>query len=476
MPSVKGTSRLRDPGSFKDPSGYVFLDSDKVYRTVNPIAAEKFQRVLVTGVIDFLVKNNLLIATKLLAADSIDLASLSGARGEEPAFVLEHPKIHFISYPYEWTFSQLKDAALNHLELHLACLRHDVDLSDASPYNMQFFDGNLLHIDVLSLHPYEEGRPWAAYNQFCRMFLAPLLLEAWAGIPFQPMLKGRLEGFELSELQRLLPKTKLFSSLNGLLHIVLQARVSTSINSSTRSSNRIVNLPKSRFITLLTEMKSWIGSLDSGRRNTSYWKNYAAENSYLTLMREQKKTFVANWSNNVKEGTIWDIGGNSGEYSQAAIAGGVSNAIVMDSDLDSLELCYREYKNRKNCTLPILMNIADPSPSLGWNQRERKGLAERGNPQGILALAVIHHLVIKANLPLTEVIDWFISIAPTGIIEFVPKSDPMVQQMLSNREDIWPDYTEGNFLRILRAKADILDFFKFDSNQRLLISYRIRNL
>jgi ribosomal protein L11 methylase PrmA len=466
------TLPARDAGSFRDPAGYVFSQGRDIFRTVNAIAFEDFRKVRASGVVEEMVNRGLLIPSEVIELDASDRGTFVGARGEIPEIVIRHPKVPFISYPYEWTFEQLKDAALAHLDLQIRCLEYGVALSDASPFNMQFFEGRFRHIDILSLKPYVEGEPWRGYNQFCRMFLAPLLVEAWSGISFQPMLRGQIDGLDLHDVSRMLPKSKLWSSINALLHISFQSKVlaRASSTNSNSANPRKVSLPKPRFKTLLLELNSWISSLHSGRNRHSYWSEYAVDNTYTSETRRTKLDFIRDWASKVQGGMIWDIGGNTGEFSKAALDAGAALSIIFDSDIDSLEKAYAEAK-RGTPILPLLVDLANPSPQQGWNQRERAGLNERSRPDGLIALAVIHHLAIGKNLPLQEVVHWLVDAAPEGVIEFVPKTDPMIVEMLFDREDIFIDYDESHFLAYLSEKAEITRSTRLPDNGRFIVSY-----
>lgn len=473
MTPVTGNLPARDEGSFRDPSGYLFFQGNEVIRSINPSGAAQFDAVSASGLLEDLAKQGLLIPTALENASPERLAQFAGPRGELPVRLMRHPRVPFISYPYEWTFAQLRDAALAHLDLQVAALDKGFVLSDATPYNMQFHDGRLIHIDVLSLRPYRENEPWTAYNQFCRQFLLPILVEAWRGLPFQQFLRGRVEGISFPDALTILPKGKLYTSLNGFMHVGLQARMIARASSSDQAkAMKTPSLPKSRYRAVLTELRAWISGLKSGRPHATFWNEYATENSYSAHMKRVKEAFIADWASaSVKGGTVWDIGGNTGDYSAAAIKAGASAAIVFDADLDSLEKAYERRKAGLPGLLPLLIDIADPSPGMGWRQKERKGLDQRTKPEGVMALAVIHHLAIGRNLPLEEIIDWFVTTAPRGIIEFVPKTDPMVAEMLLLREDVFSDYDEAHFRSYLGSRAKITREHTFAENGRLIVSY-----
>ena len=467
-----GTDLYRDPGSFRDPSGYVFVGKTDVLRTVNPAAAANFRAVMETGALDILAKKGLLLPSEPITIKADIAAALTGPRGELPELVIQQPRLPMISYPFEWTFSQLKDAALSHLDLQIAAFDLGLVLSDATPYNMQFHDGRVVHIDTLSLRPYRPGEIWVGYNQFTRLFLLPLLLEAWRGVPFQPCLRGQTEGLTLADATQLLPVAKRYFSLTGLLHVTLQERAGRGSGSS-RQGIKVdrANLPRARFRALLTEMRAAVSGLKSARRTATFWSTYAGVNTYSGDMQSVKTSFVQDLVRRHAIRSIWDVGGNTGDYAAAALAAGATHAVVLDGDLDSLEQAYQRRKKALPSLLPLYVDCADPTPNQGWNQIERKGLRERAQVDAVLALALVHHLAIGRNIPLKAVIDWFVDLAPNGIIEFVPKSDPMVRQMLQTRDDVFLDYDEAHFRTYLSARAEVMSEHRFAENGRVLMSW-----
>jgi hypothetical protein len=463
----------RDPGSFRDGAGYVFLNGDHVLRTINARALDHFQAVQASGVLDALIAGGQVLGFEELDPAALDLAALRGARGETPARVLRQPRLPLITYPYEWTFGQLRDAASAHLAIQIAALDRNVVLSDATPYNLQLVGGRAVHIDLLSFRPYRDGETWGAYHQFCRLFLLPLLLEAWGGIAFQPFLKARVDGVELGEAVRLLPWRHRFLRLSGLMHVTLHA-LSERRHSSDRHDLKIAPpvLPKTRYRALLTELKVLVDGLASARSDPTFWTRYDARNSYTDTMRDTKRAFVADIVRRLDLRSIWDLGGNSGDFSVAALDAGCELAVVLDSDLDSLERAWMRSRGGATGLLPLVIDCADPSPSRGWAQAERRGLHERRHADGVLALALIHHLAIGRNVPLAAVIDWLLSLAPAGIVEFVPKTDPMVEQMLRHRDDIFADYDEGTCRALLSSRAEIVAEHRFADNGRVLFAWR----
>lgn len=444
------------PGSFRDPSGYVFTHDDRIFRALGAKGSEEFDAARSSGLLEIACAKGLLIAS-MPVSDDVLTEQFRGARGEVPERVIEHPRIPLITYPYEWTFEQLRDAALQHLELHLLALAHDFDLSDATAYNMQFTVGMPLHIDVLSLRRYREGHPWEGYNQFCRQFLAPLLLESVAGIQFQRWYRGSLNGLELDELKRVIPARRRFTSLNFLMHVQLQSNAIKGASSSNPSARdlRLPTISKRRYVAMLEGLRDWIASLRPGRPQKTYWADYSTINSYAAQERSEKLEFVEQMARQWSLRSVLDVGGNSGDFSQAAIAGGVTHACCLDGDVDALAVAYQKRKADTPGLLPLVMNWVDPSPGQGWNARERSSFRERLRVDAVMALAVIHHVVIGCNVPLPQFVRQLFAYGDKVIVEFVPKNDPMVQGLLRNREDIFEDYTEENFLRLLEMHSHV---------------------
>lgn len=466
------TVPTRKAGSFRDPSGYVFDTGDAILRSINASALHGFDELWNRGVFQELINSGLLIDTERIGLSSYLAGQMTGPRGEVPERLVRHPRVPFYSYPYEWTFSQLKEAALGHLDLQVAALDRGAVLSDATPYNMQPVNGRMQFVDVLSLRPYRDGEMWAGYNQFCRLFLLPLLLEAWNGVAFQPLLRGSLDGIKLGDAARTLPFFKRILTLNGLMHVTLHASQEHShARRRTAHIGQPPSMPSKRYRALLTELRNWIAGLES-RRQRSYWNDYAADNSYDATSRDVKHAFVARFISEHSIRTVWDIGGNSGDYSATALDAGASHAVVLDSDLDALELAYARSREKYPGLLPLVMDCGDPSPGLGWNQAERASLRERAQADAVLALAISHHLAIGRNIPPRALLEWLVSLAPRGVVEFVPKEDPMVKRMLALRDDVFHDYDEEHFLEYLRELSEITRIERLDTSGRLIIAYR----
>ncbi len=439
-----------EAGSFRDPSGRVIYADDRVLRTVMGTTADSFRQAETSGIFRKLIADGILVDF----ADITDQAATWGL--EEADMLLEHPRLPFISYPYEWSFSLHKAAALAHLDLHLDLLNSGFTLSDATAYNIQFDGVRPKFIDHLSIRPYEDGEIWAGHRQFCMQFLNPLLM--WAVLDVQPnhWFRGSLEGIAPEDLAKLLPWSKRFN-WTILTHVIAQAAMQRRYSNSAANSAKYgkSRLPKQSFEAMLRGLRSTIAKLDVPSHKT-VWNDYAQNTSYAAPETQAKHEFVQEMVAKVEPGLLYDLGCNSGDYSKAALNAGAKKVIGLDFDHGALEVAYRRAQSEGLDLLPVWLDAANPSPNQGWGQAERKGLAQRAKPDALLALAFIHHIAIGRNVPLDMAIDWLLSLAPTGVIEFPHKDDPMVQVLLSQRPDIFPAYRNEVFAELLSARARIV--------------------
>ncbi len=431
-----------------------------------PSAADDYRKVRASGLIDALVADGMLVAERECDQGALGDAA-SGA-----SLVLEHPRLPFISYPYEWPFPALKAAALLQLEIYLRALEHDVTLSDAAAYNIQFQGARPVFIDHLSFKPYTPGEYWLAHRQFCEQFLNPLVLRASLGIPHNTWYRGNLEGIDTVQLARLLPIRKKLS-WNVLTHVVMQAyfqRNSASADKAASSAGKR-QLPKQAFENMLRSLHAWISKLYPADTEKTVWQDYDQEHSYDNEEFRAKMDFVSRFTEAAKPEMLWDIGCNTGEFSAAALKAGAGFVVGFDADHGALEKAFARAENGNLSLLPLFMDLANPSPDQGWEQRERAGLEERAKADAIIALAVIHHMAISHNVPLARAVNWLVGLAPHGIIEFVPKSDPMVQTLLALREDVFADYSEETFTNTLQSNARIIRSETISATGRKLFWY-----
>ena len=461
---------VADPGSFRDVAGTVFLSEGSIFRTVTESAVEDFELLKSSGLLEELVADG-----KITAADEVD-AEVLGACAEGARFVLEHPRLPFISYPYEWSFAALKAAALHHLDVHLTALDRGLTMSDASAYNVQFQGARPIFIDTLSFRRYRTGEFWDGHRQFCQQFLNPLLLRALVGIPHNAWYRGALEGIAASDLKRLIPLRRRFS-LKLLIHVFLHATLEPAGDDRPQLQRQDLErrqFPVEAFRKLLLKLRDWIGRLQPADRDATTWRDYESFKLYADSETAAKKAFVARFMNDVRPAMAWDIGCNTGEFALAALDAGAGYVVGWDTDQNALDIAFDRARESGAAFTPLFGDIANPAPSQGWAQTERPGCGERGPADAMLALAVVHHLAIGRNVPLPSVIDWLTRQAPAGVVEFADKADPQVQRMLGLRQDIFADYSLDSFLGALRDHARIVETETLAPSGRTLVWFDAR--
>ncbi|HPT50420.1 MAG TPA: class I SAM-dependent methyltransferase [Accumulibacter sp.] len=437
---------LHEQGSFRDPRGRVYSHDGRIFRAIAPKALGDYRWLMDSGLYSRLVGKRWLTAAVEIETPSTQTGSL----------VIEHEKIPFVSYPYEWTFSQLKAAAVHQLDVHLEALDHGVTLSDASAYNVQFIDANPIFIDVLSFVRYQEGMFWAAHRQFCEHYLHPLLFTAKFGIPFNNWLRSNIEGLSGQDLVRLLPlhyKLSLRTFLNVTLPCWLQQSSSTNDAAVQRATKR--HLSKAALKLMLTSLRDWILTMNPKAGKTTWSRYYEKDHNYSEVEAGVKHRIVSEFIAYRAPRTVWDMGCNTGIFSETVLAAGARRVIGFDFDQMALEGAYRRAKEKKLAFLPLFQDAANPSPNHGWNGAERKSLFSRNNADALIALAFEHHLAIGRNIPLDQLVAWLVSLAPVGLVEFIPRGDSNLDRLLRHREDIFENYTEANFRSAIEDVAQV---------------------
>jgi hypothetical protein len=426
----------KESSSFRDRSGFIFYEGDSVFRAILPGYKKSYDTFMASGLYQALADKKLLLSHKEISSSDLQPADVYKT--------LHVPRIPFISYPFEWCFTQLKEAALLTLEIQKTALEYGMSLKDASAFNVQFYNGAPVFIDTLSFEPYEEGKPWVAYRQFCNHFLAPLSLIAKVDPEFRKLSQLYIDGIPLNVASSALPYKTRFSPFYQM-HIHYHAKMEMKYSADTEASSKVkLKLSKNKLIAIISHLESGIRSM-SLPVNKTEWSDYYNEFSYSDESIAHKKSLVKEWATLVKPVNTWDLGCNTGMFSE--IVQNIS-ANVVSFDIDHLAIeklyAYTKKKDSKNL-LPLVMDLSNPSPAIGWANRERMSFTERAPADLILALALIHHISISNNVPFHDVAAYFSSITSSLIIEFVPKSDPQAQRLLVTREDIFHDYDKSSF-------------------------------
>jgi ribosomal protein L11 methylase PrmA len=458
---------VRVPGSYRDPAGHVFEYRGEIFRSINRVAQGDFSAFL-----DSVSFRDLRAQSAVVGTEPVERAEVPVAL-EDDARLVRHERVPFVSYPYEWPFALLKRAALLHLRIQIACLEDGFSLSDASAYNVQFRGPEPVFIDMLSFRRYREGEMWAGQRQFLAQFLNPLLLQSVMGVPYQDWYRGSPEGIPSRQLAALVPWHRSLS-FGMLAHVKaparMEARVAANQGAATATA-RSARLPKAHYLGLLRQLEQWIATLVPRGTGKSTWQDYDRNNTYDDAEQAAKRAFVSRFAAETRPALLVDIGCNTGEYSEVALRAGARGAVGLDFDHGALDkACHRAIDQSLNF-LPLYQDAANPSPGLGWRQTERSALGARGPFDAVIALAVEHHLAIGRNLPLDDVVAFLVEQAPTGILEFVPKSDPTVQIMLALREDIFPDHTQDKFEAALKQRARIVRQETVSASGRVLYQF-----
>ena len=452
-------STQSEAGSFRDPGGFIFTRSGRVFRAITRHSLDDWRAFAGSPLFAELQRHRLLIPTRPAAAEPGLFPEGLAADAE----VVEHERVPFVSYPYEWSFEMLKDAALLHLDLLERCLPHDFILKDATPFNVQFIGRDPIFIDVLSFTRVRPGEPWAGYNQFCKMFLYPLMLSAYKQVPFQSWLRSELEGLDPIAFSRLLSARDLVRPgvfTHVALHAWLQKRMAAA-RTSVRRQIRGAGFSKDAVAANVRGVRRLLRRLRP-HDEKSVWADYARTCSYSDAATQQKEEFVRRAVVAERRRLVWDLGCNVGRFSRLA-AEHADSVVAMDADPVSVDLLYRSLRKegKPRNILPLVVNLANPSPDQGWRGLERRALPARGRPDLTLCLALVHHMAISANVPVESFLAWLGSLGTSLVIEFVGKEDPMVQQLLLNKDDTYDDYNRACF------ESSLKKFFQVQSSLEL---------
>jgi len=425
----------REPGSYRDRNSSVFYHNGEVFRGISAKAYANWKCLTATRFFADFTAGGSIVPTEMISEPNW------GFPGQAWAAVLKHDLIPFVSYPYEWTFGMLKDAALLHLDLMLAALEEDF-LKDSSAYNVQWHGARPIFIDIPSFEVLKQGQPWIGYRQFCELFLYPLMLLAYKGVDFRPWMRGSLDGISAASLRPLLSPRDLLRPgvvMHVVAHNALQRRYSGAERNVT-SALAQAGFDKGLIVRNVLNLRNIISRMEPAGGKTE-WSDYARTHSYGEADFEAKRAFVRNAVGLHRWRRVWDLGCNTGTFSRIA-AEHADYVVAMDGDWMAVEHLYQSQKERADggSILPLVINLSDPSPGQGWRSRERKPLPDRGRPDLTLCLALIHHVVIGANIPMADFMRWLADLGTALVIEFVGRDDEMVETLLRNKDDRYDDY------------------------------------
>ena len=451
--------------SFRDPKGFLFVRNGEVFRQINQAGMEDYQHLMGSGLYSQLRDKDLIVPHKEVDSRPY-LANLCYK-------VIKPFQLPFISYPYEWCFSQFKNAALCTLQIQRAAINHSMSLVDASAFNVQFVKNRAIFIDTLSFELSSKQKPWLAYRQFCEHFLAPLALMSHCSLSAAKFFQVDLDGIPLKTASKMLP---LSARLNwGLIsHLFLHAKTQKKYEYTEHNKKEKIqelSLSKKGQIWLLDSLERTVRELRCPKEK-SLWADYDANQGYEDLLKQEKENFVREESLRIKASKILDLGANRGHYSRIA-SNGTSFTIASDLDSLAVEKNYQQAVQENTGNIfPIVYDLCNPSPSLGWANQERLRLDQRFSPDLILALALIHHLSISKNIPFDYLAQLLSALGKHLIIEFVDREDPQVKRLLVHRKDKVIAYQKENFETAFKHYFSIEKQHKIGNSARYLYSMK----
>jgi hypothetical protein len=451
------------PGSFRDPSGHVFTLDGQVFRHINECYASTYEQVRQSGLYEALVDARLLVAHTEVEAP---------AGYPDPCYrILQPERIPFVSYPFEWSFSQLKYAALLTLRVQRLAIERGLTLKDASAYNVQFRGVDPVHIDTLSFELWRDGTPWVAYRQFCQHFLGPLALMSFCDVRLGQLLRIHLDGVPLDLVGRLLPWSSILRP-SLLMHLHLHARAQTRHGRSAGPAAP-ASFGRRAMLGLLDSLEGAVDGM-AERGANGPWTDYYDRTNYSAAAMTDKQRAVVDYLQRVQAPVVWDLGANTGLFSQLAAEEG-AYTIAFDGDPTAVERHVAGCRARGDRrVLPLVMDFANPTGGLGWDHAERMSLADRGPAPLLLALGLVHHLRIANQVPFARIAETFRRLGHSLIVELPSAADSQVRDMLARAPVHAVSYTVPAFEAAFAEYFRILDIRPIRCSERRLYLMRGR--
>ena len=469
----------RIAGSFRDPSGFVFRHQGRIFRAVDPATADLLRDLEVRGHLARWIQEGLLVGTRFVA-DAALLHELSALHPGFGAF-LEHDEIAPVTYPYEWSTSMLADAGRLTLRLQRELLPLGLSLKDATAYNIQFANGRPVFIDLTSIERPVRLDLWFALGQFNRMFLYPLLLVKHAGWDLRSYFLANLDGRSTLQVGQAFPLLRRWSPsliLDLGLPFALERKVKAGTASAPRppaaaDSGAPAGNPAAQQMTL-RRLDRKIAALAESIAPETVWGDYTQTCSYDAAAEASKKDLVRDFLRQAKAAAVLDIGCNTGDYSRIAAECGAA-VLATDFDVGAVEQMYRRLQKEPAAITPMVVDIANPSPGIGYMNAERPSFLGRASADCVLALAVLHHLLVGANLPMAAIRDLFAAVADKHLVlEFVPTDDVMFRKLLEFRVDLFGHVTLDHCLDVFREKFTLVRKEPVQHSPRTLLLFERR--
>ena len=454
-----------DPGSFRDPTAQVLIAGEHVYRGLGAEALEAYEAVARTEFFPSLLAEGLVVATEKVSDPGSVASGWTG--------MLRHERVPVISYPYEWPFEMLRDAALLQLEVTRRALAEGFITKDATSYNVQFDGARPVFIDVGSFERLRSGSPWDGYRQFCETFLNPLVLQAVGGVRFHPWMRGSLDGIRPSEAASFITGRH---RLNRRLavHVLLHARAESRYGDADKARDVGGELARAGMgPKVLSAQVDNLTRTVQGLRwkaQSSTWSDYSDRSHYSDSDLATKEEFVARAVQDLEPAKVLDLGANDGHFSKLALTHGAARVVAVDSDHLVVDRLYRHLRETSETRiLPLVMDLADPSTGIGWRGRERPGFTDRVRPDLVLCLAVVHHLALTNTVPLSMVVDLLADFSAPVVVEFPHRDDQMAARLLARkRSGLFDHYDKPQWEAELRRRFDVTETVTTPSGTRTL--------
>ncbi len=458
--------------SFRDPAGSLLHLEGKLLRVVKPEAAADLGAFLASACAKEFFEQGLLPAT----------TNLTPQASGQTELVLEHERIPFPSFPYEWPPEMLHEAACLTLDLAERALNDGFGLKDATPYNILFRGPKAVFVDLLSFERRPPGDPtWLPHAQFVRTFLLPLLMNKHKGLSLAQAMAARRDGLDSGEVYQMLgPLARLLPPFLTLVSIPKWlGRFVDRKGETIYSRPSLARVDQARYIldALFKGLRRRLRGASPARGRASMWSSYTQGGSnYSDRQLEEKESFVNDLLNENRPRNVLDVGCNTGSFSALAARCGAS-VVAIDQDPVVVGKAWRMARDSRLDILPLVVDLCRPSPAIGWRNRECPSFLERacGAFDAVLMLAVLHHMLVTERVPLEMIIDLAAELTTNLlVIEFVPPEDPMFRLLLRGRGHLHRDLNRETFEAACRSRFDVIRSLQLEGSGRIIYALRKR--
>ncbi len=461
--------------SFRDPDGYVFRHADRIFRALGESFVPILNDIEQSGLLASLIQDGTLVASSRVTTSQ--KAELLGSHPGAAEFV-EHHAIAPITYPYEWSVSMLADAGILTLDLQLRLLKSGLSLKDATAYNVQFRGGKPVFIDLTSIERPARLDIWKALGQFNQMFTFPLLLNREQGWDLRSYFLGNLGGRTLEQVSRSFGAVSRWRPsllLDLTLPLMLGRRVEKQEpeKPSPAATPKSPGSPEAQRANL-GRLRSKVRGLADGYQPSGVWADYTSTCTYDAAASNAKRDLIKRYLDQHRPTQVLDLGCNTGEYSYLA-AGAGARVISVDQDHDAIEMLYRRLRKDPATITPMVADLSNPSPGIGFRNQERDPLLVRVESDLVLALALLHHLLVSANLSLEASRDLLYDLSRDHVVlEFVPTDDPMFRRLLRFRSEDFSWLTLNSCRDVLQQRFTEVEAHPVPGTPRTLLFLRKR--